>query len=135
MAMKKKKLSANVPVSSMADIAFLLLVFFMVTSVLKVDADIPLNLPDGAGAQLDDQDIPVSIDKERRVYFGNLPVESIQALGPRIQGELALKPEARILINAHDQLPVTVLEELFEVLKNIGANNIAIVTKQNERSM
>jgi biopolymer transport protein ExbD len=135
MAIKKKKLSANVPVSSMADIAFLLLVFFMVTSVLKVDADIPLNLPEGAGAQLDDQDIPVSIDKNRRIYFGNIPIATIQDLGPRIQGELALKPDARVLINAHDQLPVTVVEELFEVLKQVGANNVAIVTKQNERSL
>lgn len=133
--MKKKKISANVPVSSMADIAFLLLLFFMVTSVLKVDADIPLNLPEGAGSQLDDQDIPISIDKNRNIYFGNIPVASIEALGPRIQGELALKPEARILINAHDQLPVTVVEDLFEVLKQVGANNVAIVTKQNERSM
>ena len=36
MAIRRRKIFANVPISSMADIAFLLLIFFMVTAVFAV---------------------------------------------------------------------------------------------------
>lgn len=42
---KKKSADAKIPTASMADIAFLLLVFFMVTTVFKVDSGIDLQLP------------------------------------------------------------------------------------------
>ena len=51
--------------------------------------------------------------------------------GVRIQ----LNPGARVVINAHDNLPVEVLDRLFEKLKRIGATNIAIVTKQENRQL
>lgn len=45
----------------MADIAFLLLVFFMVTSVLDTDPDLPIALPDiPGGEQLIKNSKPVS---------------------------------------------------------------------------
>lgn len=44
---KKKKLpEANIPTSSMADIAFLLLIFFLVATVIDVDTGIGLTLPE-----------------------------------------------------------------------------------------
>jgi len=132
--MKRSKIFASVPVSSMADIAFLLLIFFMVTSVLKVDADLPLDLPDGKGSELSDDNIIVNIDKNRVFYFGNIPVNERELIS-RIQAEIQLKPNARILIQAHNDLPYEILDKLFEYLKQIGANNIAIVTKQNERKL
>jgi biopolymer transport protein ExbD len=42
---KKKGVDAKIPTSSMADIAFLLLIFFMVTTVFKVDSGVNLQLP------------------------------------------------------------------------------------------
>ncbi|HDS03691.1 MAG TPA: biopolymer transporter ExbD [Firmicutes bacterium] len=42
---KKKGVDAKIPTSSMADIAFLLLIFFMVTTVFKVDSGVDLQLP------------------------------------------------------------------------------------------
>ncbi|MBC8181660.1 biopolymer transporter ExbD [candidate division KSB1 bacterium] len=42
---KKKKRSAEIPTSSLADMAFLLLVFFLVTTTIDVDKGIGLVLP------------------------------------------------------------------------------------------
>ena len=42
---KKKKKSAEIPTSSLADMAFLLLVFFLVTTTIDVDKGIGLVLP------------------------------------------------------------------------------------------
>ena len=42
---KKTKISSEIPTSSMPDIIFMLLVFFMVTTVLKEYSGLPVNLP------------------------------------------------------------------------------------------
>jgi len=43
---KKKKGSAEIPTSSLADIAFLLLIFFLVTTTIATDKGISLTLPE-----------------------------------------------------------------------------------------
>ncbi|MCD4733477.1 biopolymer transporter ExbD [bacterium] len=46
MAFKRKsKVSAEIPSSAMSDIAFLLLVFFMTTTIFNVEKGIPVQLP------------------------------------------------------------------------------------------
>lgn len=58
---KKKKISeAEIPTSSMADIAFLLLLFFLVATVIDVDTGIGLALPE----YLDDPEM-VEVPKDR----------------------------------------------------------------------
>ncbi len=42
---KKKKRSSEIPTASLADIAFLLLIFFLVTTTIDVDRGIGLTLP------------------------------------------------------------------------------------------
>ena len=46
MLRKKRSLGASIPSSSMADIAFLLLIFFLVATVIDVDTGIGLTLPE-----------------------------------------------------------------------------------------
>lgn len=46
MLSRKKTPEANIPTSSMADIAFLLLIFFLVATVIDVDTGIGLTLPE-----------------------------------------------------------------------------------------
>ena len=44
---KKSKVSDEIPTSSMADIAFLLLIFFLVTTVFPKDKGLAIVLPGG----------------------------------------------------------------------------------------
>lgn len=132
--MKRKKIIATIPLSSMADIAFLLIVFFMATSVLKMDADIQLELPEGRGQELSEDNIPIYIDKNKNYYFENTLV-SKQELLVKIQAVYVQKPSIRIIINADSELPYEILEDLFENLKELNITNIGIVTKQTERKM
>ena len=45
LAKKKQRREAEIPTSSMADIAFLLLIFFLVTTTIDVDTGIGMTLP------------------------------------------------------------------------------------------
>lgn len=59
---KREREDANIPTSSMADIAFLLLIFFLVTTTINVDTGIGMTLP--PKLQQDQQPPPV---KERNM--------------------------------------------------------------------
>ena len=52
---RKSKTSSEVPTSSLADIAFLLLIFFMVTTVFQADRDRPIEWPEAESAEKIDE--------------------------------------------------------------------------------
>jgi biopolymer transport protein ExbD len=49
---RKKQRSSEIPTSSMADIAFLLLIFFLVTTTIDMDKGINLTLPEKGGQEV-----------------------------------------------------------------------------------
>ncbi len=50
---KKSKVSDEIPTSSMADIAFLLLIFFLVTTVFEEEKGLPIVLPEAQAEQVE----------------------------------------------------------------------------------
>ena len=83
MSLKSQnKINPNFSMSSMTDIVFLLLIFFMLTSTLVSPNALKLLLPNSKAKTLEKQTISISINKdihfyvnENRVYESNLEQE------------------------------------------------------------
>ncbi|WP_109021791.1 ExbD/TolR family protein [Leptospira kobayashii] len=134
MMLRKKKVPPSVPVSSMADIAFLLLVFFMVTSVLDSDPDLPISLPDVPGGEQLNKKIAnlyLSADAKRTVYFNSVERPLNEALS-EIRAKLMVTPDMKVLIHADENLTYAEIDSVFESLKEIGALKISLVTKTTQ---
>ncbi|RHX86054.1 ExbD/TolR family protein [Leptospira stimsonii] len=134
MSLKKKKNPPSIPVSSMADIAFLLLVFFMVTSVLDTDPDIPIALPDvPGGEQLNKKiaNIYLSADPGRTVFYNSIKMPINEAIN-NIRAKLTTTPDLKVLIHADKDLPYAELDQVFETLQDAGALKISLVTKTTQ---
>ncbi|BDA77180.1 biopolymer transporter ExbD [Leptospira kobayashii] len=132
--LRKKKVPPSVPVSSMADIAFLLLVFFMVTSVLDSDPDLPISLPDVPGGEQLNKKIAnlyLSADAKRTVYFNSVERPLNEALS-EIRAKLMVTPDMKVLIHADENLTYAEIDSVFESLKEIGALKISLVTKTTQ---
>ena len=78
MALKSRnKVSPNFNMSSMTDIVFLLLIFFMLTSTLVSPNALKLLLPNSKSKTLEKQTISVSINKDLDFYINeNQVIES-----------------------------------------------------------
>ena len=70
----RNKISANFNMSSMTDIVFLLLIFFMLTSTLVSPNALKLLLPSSQAKTLEKQTISISITKDIQFYINQDPV-------------------------------------------------------------
>ncbi|EMN50876.1 transport energizing protein, ExbD/TolR family [Leptospira interrogans str. L1207] len=132
MSLKKKKNPPSIPVSSMADIAFLLLVFFMVTSVLDTDPDLPIALPDiPGGEQLNKKIANLYLGADKAVYFNQVRMPLNEAIN-HVRAKLTTTPDLKVLIHADKNLPYAELDNTFELLKETGAFKISLVTKTTQ---
>ena len=74
---RKSKASSEVPSSSLADIAFLLLIFFMVTTVFQADRDRPIAWPEAEAAQKIDEKqkniLNIWLERSGTVFMNDQP--------------------------------------------------------------
>lgn len=91
MSLKSRnKVSPNFNMSSMTDIVFLLLIFFMLTSTLVSPNALKLLLPNSKARTLEKQTLSVSITPEIQFYIEDrqIPLENIeQELKLKLTGE------------------------------------------------
>ncbi|MFN3528428.1 MAG: ExbD/TolR family protein [Bacteroidia bacterium] len=102
--------------SSMTDIVFLLLIFFMLTSTLVSPNALKLLLPKSSGRTLATQSVSVSIDKDLNFYFNKDKV-SITELEGRLVSSVSGDEEATVVLNAEKSVPIE------EVVKVMGMAN------------
>ncbi|MCM8820165.1 MAG: biopolymer transporter ExbD, partial [Candidatus Omnitrophica bacterium] len=96
--------------------------------------DLPLELPEAKGEELKDVDISISIDKNSNIDFDNIPVSKAELIS-RIRVKQTQTPNPKVIINAHNELPYEILEDLIETLRDLNITKLGIVTKQSERKL
>jgi len=93
----RNKVSANFNMSSMTDIVFLLLIFFMLTSTLVSPNALKLLLPSSKAKTLEKQTISISITKDISFYINENKVP-----------ENTIEQELKLLLNT-EQEPAIIL--------------------------
>ncbi len=127
---QRKKAKVLLPVSSMADIAFLLLIFFMLSSIADADKEIPIRLPESRIAiQETKKYFNVWIDREGNMYFGGKK-GTPRMLTTFAQYRLISQPEVRALIRAEKEIPYKHVNTAMEALKKSGVHNVVLVSKK-----
>jgi len=109
MLRKKRSLGATIPSSSMADIAFLLLIFFLVATVIDVDTGIGLTLPEYVPPEeieevkVDpDRMAAILINENGDVLLDGKPISLFQiknTLKPRIISKIELPKKKKLIVS------------------------------------
>jgi len=99
----KNKVSANFSMSSMTDIVFLLLIFFMLTSTLVSPNAFKFLLPNSKARTLEKQTVSVSITPEieyfiedKKVPFEDLENQLIQILSNEVEPAIVLHADKTV---------------------------------------
>ena len=93
---KPRRVSPTVPLASMGDIAFLLTIFFILTSNFAKDDTRNITPPSARElAQLENQNVSVSIDADGGIFFNGRPVGSAATVEAGVAGFLAGKKDAK----------------------------------------
>ena len=121
MALKRRnKVNPNFSMSSMTDIVFLLLIFFMVTSTLIAPNALKLLLPKSAHQTSASAITTISISEELNYYVeaNQVPFEDIEGI---LQYKFSSEPSDDITISLHANKMVP-LQEVVKVM-NIAKDN------------
>ena len=110
----RNKVSANFSMSSMTDIVFLLLIFFMLTSTLVSPNALKLLLPNSKARTLEKQTLSVSITPEINYYIGDKQV-AIENLEQELKLELAGQKEPAIVLHADKTVDIEYAVKVMDI--------------------
>ena len=122
----RNKVSPEFNMSSMTDIVFLLLIFFMLTSTMVTTNALDLVLPKAKGKTDSNKNISVSINKDLEFYIdkeavpeAELEAKLLSALGSVLENELlaALSSQDKptIVLRAEESVPVKNVVKVMDI--------------------
>ena len=131
MAIERKlKSRVSLPVSAMADIAFLLLIFFMLSSISEEDKEIPIELPQSKiSVQENEKFFNVWINEQGDVFFSGKQ-GNLLALTTHATYKLLSNPQIRVLIRASKDVKYEYINSVLDALKEAGIHYIVLISKK-----
>jgi len=127
---KNIKSSTSIPTASMGDIVFLLLIFFMVTTVFKSEDGLPVELPRAESG------LEVKRDDISRVYvdaLGRISVDDNLMKAPSVAQlmvtKMKLNPRNIVAFETDVKTDYEVMDGILEELKKVSAVRISFNNK------
>jgi biopolymer transport protein ExbD len=100
----KNKVSTEFNMSSMTDIVFLLLIFFMITSTMVTTNALDLVLPKGKGKTDSNKNLAVSIDENLQFFIDKDKVDETQ-LESQLLSLMENQDQKAIILRAEKSVP------------------------------
>ena len=110
----RNKISPEFNMSSMTDIVFLLLIFFMIASTLVTTNAIDILLPTASGKTENKKSIAVSIQKDLSFYIDQSKVE-VQNLETELLQLLQQEAEPTLVLRAEKSVPVDYVVKVMDI--------------------
>ncbi|MDP2576471.1 MAG: biopolymer transporter ExbD [Gemmatimonadota bacterium] len=131
---KKSKVSDEIPTSSMADIAFLLLIFFLVTTVFEDEKGLPIVLPEREAEQVEVSQkniihFLIQEDGSVRVRRGESTAEQIVAAGEIeaiMRQEIGQNPEIIAAVKTAPDAPYRFMVSVLDELQQAASQRISL---------
>lgn len=134
---RRSKALTQIPGCSLADIAFLLLIFFMVSTAFRRETERPIEWPTAAATQQIDEkhdDIMyVWVERTGEVFINDLsvPMEEVAALIEPLSA--ASGSSLTISLRADARVPYIFIDQLQTQLKRAGTRRVVFATDLERR--
>ena len=117
MKIPKKRNDPEIPTSSMADIAFLLIIFFMVTAVFSATKGLEFKLPkdDDSAPPESEEAVFIKVAADQSVTVDCRPMELDEIL-PYLAPKLLRNPEKPVILYTDANAPYQAMISVYDVL-------------------
>jgi len=129
---KKKRpiYQMQAPLTSLIDIVFMLLIYFLLTTNFMVDEGIKVKLPRaGSGAPQIKQEITVYVDKNGQAYIGEKPY-SLSQLFTQLKQMIGQDKDRMVIIKADRSVILNKAVKVMDMAKAAGANRLSLATEK-----
>ena len=131
-AMRRNRAQAEVQMAPLIDMVFILLIFFMVTTVFTRETGVEVNRPQASTAKtLDSKSLMVGIDGKGRVYVDERRVDFL-SLRSVLERQLGMQPEKNVVLIADEDTQTGILVQVMDECRKAGASSIAVAAKTDE---
>ena len=120
----------EINLSPMIDCIFILLIFFIVTTVFVEEPGVEIFEPDAnVDAKLEKNSIIIAVTADNKVVYGGKEL-GVSGVGARIRS-LLNKDELPVIIEADSRADHGVFSDVWSEVKNAGAKKISLSTRND----
>jgi biopolymer transport protein ExbD len=129
---RRQKSNPEIPTSSMADIAFLLIVFFLVTTTMNQDKGIGMQLPPaGESKKIQKKNIcNIWVNESGQILINLEDEVPLSQLRANIQQRLAVNTKLIVSLKASEETPYDSFIHVLDEIKLAGADKISLASPE-----
>jgi biopolymer transport protein ExbD len=130
---KKKRVGVRIDMTPMVDVAFLLLIFFMVTTVFRRPLAMEVNMPEpGAKVEVPESNVmTVYIDRDEAMFakVGKGEIEPVTwgDLAPSFNANVAANPNLIILVKIHREARYEPMVDMMDLLEEARMERFSLI--------
>jgi len=121
---------AQINITPMLDIVFIMLIFFIVTTSFVKEFGVDVNRPSNAPVEVQEQSevIAIRIDENDQIYVQDRLVD-VRAVRANIESGLALQPEAAVVVIADRAADAGLLVRVVDQARVAGAERVSLAAR------
>lgn len=123
----KNKIDPNFSLSSMTDMVFLLLIFFMLTASFVTPSGLPVSLPSSKSSNIEIQKVSVTITKDLQFYVNDKKTPE-NNMEEALKAALTGGQDGAVILHVDESVPVKYVTRVGGIATSLKAK-VSIATK------
>ena len=127
---KRARYTVQAPLTSLIDIVFLLLIYFLLTTNFMVDEGINIKLPQAQAAKPQtEKEITIYVDPEGKAFLENKEL-ALNELFDRLKELIGDQEDRLVVIKADREVILNKAVNVMDVAKAAGAGRLCLATEK-----
>jgi biopolymer transport protein ExbD len=128
---RRDRIKVQVPLTSLIDIVFLLLIYFLLTTNFMVEEGIKIKLPQArAAAPQTEEVITIYVDQQGTAFLGTQEV-SLPKLLDRLREMIGGRENKLVVIRADRRVILNKAVKVMDIAKAAGAGRLCLATEKD----
>jgi biopolymer transport protein ExbD len=125
----KPKRKVQINITSLIDVLFILLIFFLVTSTFLEQPGMKLELPKAKSANVEKvENMVVYIDADHQIFLNDKPV-AIDRLENQLKEAIAENEDPTLVLRADKSVPHGLVVTTMDLAKQVGFKRLVVATE------